>query len=142
MALFGSKKNTEEKAPKAAAVKKAAPAKAAKPAKAKAIKTSSPAVITDGSELLSARAAIIRPHITEKAGLASQSGVYTFEIAVGANKHTVAKAIKALYKVVPVKVAIINLPAKKVFVRGRRGVVSGIRKAVVTLKKGETINLA
>ncbi len=83
---------------------------------------------------------IIRPHVTEKSGVLSQNGKYTFVIATGANKQTVARSVKNLYKVTPVKVSIVNLPSRNVFVRGRRGVTSGIRKAVVTLKKGETIN--
>lgn len=128
MALFGSKKNTEEKAPKMAAKKATKPAKALAPATA--------SVSAD----LSIASVIVRPRITEKAGLLSQSGVYTFEVQKGANKHAVAKAVTALYKVVPVKVAVINLPSKNVVVRGRRGVASGVRKAVVTLKKGDTIN--
>lgn len=83
---------------------------------------------------------IIRPRITEKSGLLSQSGVYTFEVEKGATKPQVAKVIKKLYKVTPVKVAIINLPAKNVFVRGKKGTVSGVSKALVTVKKGEKID--
>jgi large subunit ribosomal protein L23 len=98
-----------------------------------------PAVVLN-SVSISASSAIIRPHITEKSGLLSQGGVYTFQISSGANKDSVAKAIKTLYKVTPVKVAITNNPAKRVFVRGKRGVVPGVRKAVVTLKKGDKID--
>jgi len=83
---------------------------------------------------------IIRPRITEKSGLLSQSGVYTFEVSDNATKSEVTKAIKKLYKVTPVKVAIINLPMKNVFVRGKRGTVSGVKKALVTVKKGEKID--
>ncbi|MDE2037665.1 MAG: 50S ribosomal protein L23 [Patescibacteria group bacterium] len=88
----------------------------------------------------SGAAAIVRPRITEKSGILSQGGVYTFEISASATKGTVAAAVASLYKVSPVKVAIINGPAKKVFIRGHRGVVPGIRKAVVTVKKGEKID--
>lgn len=84
--------------------------------------------------------AIIRPRVTEKSGLLSQSNVYTFEVTKSANKASVAKAITALYKVVPQRIAIINLPAKNVFVKGRKGVVSGIKKAMITVKKGEKID--
>lgn len=83
---------------------------------------------------------VIRPHITEKSGVLSQTGKYTFIIVKDANKQTISKAIQTLYKVTPTHVSIINLPSRNVFVRGRRGVVSGFRKAIVTLKKGETIN--
>lgn len=83
---------------------------------------------------------IIRPRITEKSGLLSQAGVYTFEVSKDATKPQITKAIKKLYKVTPVKVAVVNLPTKNVFVRGKRGTVSGIRKALVTVKKGEKID--
>ncbi|MDE1975300.1 MAG: 50S ribosomal protein L23 [Patescibacteria group bacterium] len=84
--------------------------------------------------------AVVRPRITEKSGILSQGGVYTFEVANGANKPAIAKTVAALYKVTPVKIAIINGPSRRVFVRGKRGVVPGIRKAVVTVKKGEKID--
>ena len=88
----------------------------------------------------SAASVVIRPHITEKSGLLSQNGVYTFQITTRANKAAVAKAMKALYKVIPVKIAITNNPAKNVFIRGKKGTVPGVRKAVVTLKKGDKID--
>lgn len=88
----------------------------------------------------SATEAIIRPHITEKSGFLSRGGTYTFQVADSATKSSVAKAVGALYKVTPVKVAIINLPRKRVFVKGRKGTVSGVRKAMVTLKKGDKID--
>ncbi len=83
---------------------------------------------------------IKKPRITEKSGLqAEASGVYTFEVTERANKKSIAKAVKELYKVTPVKVNITNLPAKKVFSRGKTGRVSGVKKAVVYLKKGDKI---
>ena len=83
---------------------------------------------------------IKKPRITEKSGLkAEMAGVYTFEITDKANKKSVAKAVKELYKVTPVKVNITNLPAKKIFARGKLGRKSGVRKAVVYLKSGDKI---
>ena len=84
--------------------------------------------------------AVIRPRITEKSGLLSQTGVYTFEVGRSANKHSIAKAFKALYKITPVKVAVMNAPSKAVFLRGKKGRVAGFRKALVTLKEGEKID--
>lgn len=104
-------------------------------------KTTAPrAVVVPSGHFDDTAGAIIRPHITEKSGLLSQSGVYTFQITENANKNAVSKAIKTLYKVVPIKVAVANLPARKVFVKGRWGSVSGVRKAMVTLKKGDKID--
>ena len=84
---------------------------------------------------------IKKPRITEKSGLnADNFGIYTFEITDAANKKNVAKAVKELYKVTPVKVNITNLPAKKVIARGKIGRRTGVRKAVVYLKKGDKID--
>ena len=86
---------------------------------------------------------ILRPRITEKTGIMNEtSNVYTFEVVKSATKHTVEKAITALYKVNPVKVRIVNLPAKKVFVRGKNGSKSAVKKALVYLKKGDKIEFA
>lgn len=84
--------------------------------------------------------AVIRPHITEKTGILSQNGVYTFQVEKNANKQMVAKAIKALYKVTPVKVGIVTIPARNVFIRGKKGSVPGMKKAMITVKKGEKID--
>ncbi len=83
---------------------------------------------------------IKKPRITEKSGIQAEAlGVYTFEVTEKANKKNVAKAVKELYKVTPVKVNITNLPAKIVFTRGKTGRKSGVKKAVVYLKKGDKI---
>jgi large subunit ribosomal protein L23 len=83
---------------------------------------------------------IKKPRITEKSGLqAENSGVYTFEVTAKANKKNIAKAVKEIYKVTPVKVNITNLPAKVVFTRGKSGRKSGVKKALVYLKKGDKI---
>jgi large subunit ribosomal protein L23 len=86
---------------------------------------------------------IIKPRITEKAGIMVQeNNVYAFEVAKNSTKESISKAIKSLYKVTPTKVRVINLPAKKVFVRGRKGTQSAIKKALVFLKKGDKIDIA
>lgn len=83
-----------------------------------------------------------RPRITEKAARASEAGQYVFEISNTATKASVAKAVKELYKVTPVSVNVVKTPAKRVVVRGKRGTKSAVRKAYVTLKKGDKIELA
>lgn len=122
MAIFGSKtKKTETKKTE------------------KAVAVREPAVSTNAPM----KDVILRPRITEKSGLANESfNIYTFEIAKNATKHTVAQAIKSQYKVTPVKVRTINLPSKKVFVRGRWGSQSAVKKAMVFLKKGDKIDVA
>ncbi len=85
--------------------------------------------------------AIIRPYVSEKAMVLSEKGTYVFEVAGGTNKIEIAKAIQVMYKVNPIRVNIVNLPRTKIFVRGKHGLKSGIRKALVTLKKGDKINI-
>lgn len=86
---------------------------------------------------------IIRPRITEKASLTSETqGSYVFEIEKNATKKSVADAIKDLYKVTVVKVNIVNLPSKVVFSKGKKGRSKSVKKAYVFLKKGEKIEIA
>lgn len=83
-----------------------------------------------------------RPRITEKATVLSgrENAVYTFEVSTDANKKQIAEAVEHYFKVKPVKVNIVNLPAKNVFVRRTRGTTAGIKKALVFLKKGDNID--
>lgn len=85
---------------------------------------------------------ILRPHITEKASMQSGANAYTFVVAKNASKPLLVAEIEADHKVTPVRINITNLPAKKVFVRGRLGTVAPLKKAVVFLKKGDTIKLS
>lgn len=85
-----------------------------------------------------------RPWFSEKALISSENGVYVFEVSPSATKIDVANAIIAAYKVTPMKVRMVNLPAKKVSLRTRRGVGTRARrhKAYVYLKAGDTITFA
>lgn len=84
---------------------------------------------------------LIKPHITEKATLSSESSVYVFKIEQNADKSSVQKAFETKYKISPLKVRAVRIPAKNVFVRGKKGVKSGYKKAYVYLKKGEKIEI-
>jgi large subunit ribosomal protein L23 len=130
MALFGSKTKTKKDVNKTTdtAVEK------------KSTKKTTVASISTTLVSMDKAAVIVCPHITEKSGILSQSNVYTFVVTKEANKPMIAQAVKALYKVTPTKITVVNLPSKNVFVRGKKGVVSGMRKAVVTLKKGDKID--
>ena len=85
---------------------------------------------------------IIRPHITEKASDLSEKNVYGFEINKLANKMHVRAAVEKLFKVTPMKIAIINGPVKTMK-NPRTGRVQtkkqSIKKAFVYLKKGDKI---
>ncbi len=80
-----------------------------------------------------------QPRITEKATMLSGFGVYTFEVPKSATKNEVMKAVETLYKVKPLKIRMITIPSKNVFKRGKAGIKSGGKKALVYMKKGETI---
>ena|SRR3989344_6470325 len=85
--------------------------------------------------------ALRRPHITEKASGSTEKGIYVFEVATNANKREVARAVALMYKVTPVKVSMVAIPAKRITVKGRPGVRPGGKKAYVYLKKGDKIEL-
>ena len=81
------------------------------------------------------------PIITEKATVLSEQNKTIFKVHKNANKKIIKKNIEKLFKVKVIKVNIIN---KKTKIKMRQGKVSkktGYKKAVVTLKKGQTIDL-
>ncbi len=84
---------------------------------------------------------LMRPHITEKATVSSEKSVYVFQISPKSTKREVERAFKEKYKVTPVKVSTVTIPAKNVFVRGKKGLKSGYKKAYIYLKKGEKIEV-
>jgi large subunit ribosomal protein L23 len=85
---------------------------------------------------------ILAPHITEKASSQSMANAYTFVVAKNATKHSVAGEIKKQYKVTPLAINITNMPTRNTFIRGKFGYQAGIKKAIVFLKKGDTIALS
>lgn len=82
---------------------------------------------------------LIRPHITEKATMSAEKSVYVFEIDPKATKNDVRKAFVEKYKITPIKITTVTIPAKGVFVRGKRGKKSGYKKAYIYLKAGTKI---
>jgi large subunit ribosomal protein L23 len=85
---------------------------------------------------------ILNPRITEKGAVLADSSAYSFDVVKTATKTDIKEAIKAIYKVNPVKVAIINTPSTRVFMRGKKGIKHGTKKAYVFLSKGEKIEFA
>lgn len=82
---------------------------------------------------------IIKPRVTEKASMMLEKNIYAFEISPKANKKDVSLAIAAYYKVSPLRVRIVRNPAKKIFVKGKKGIKLGVKKAYVYLKKGDKL---
>lgn len=106
--------------------------------KAEVVKTGK---ITVGSNTVVDSSIIVRPRVTEKATMLAEANVYAFEVSPRANATKVKQAVRALYKVEPVKVAMIKIPRKKVLVRGKIGMHKPVYKAYVYLKKGDQLKL-
>lgn len=87
------------------------------------------------------RGSVIRPHVTEKSTLLNEKGIYVFKVKPNINKIMVKAAVKSNYGVNPAKVRIVNAPSKQIFIRRRRAVKPGFKKAIVYLKTGEKITI-
>lgn len=81
------------------------------------------------------------PRISEKATQLSDQNKYTFKVYPNANKTQIAKAIASLYGAKVKSVNIINIKPKKRVLRGIKGTKAGYKKAIVTLEKGEKIEI-
>ena len=82
---------------------------------------------------------IKNPRITEKASFNAEQNVYTFDVTSTANKTEIKKAIFTLYKFHPIKVNVLKVQDKQVMSKGKKGVKSGGKKALVYLKKEDKI---
>ena len=84
---------------------------------------------------------ILSPVITEKATSQTEQNKVTFKVHNKASKKSIKKTIEKIFKVNVVKVNIINKKSILKFTRGRNSRVKGFKKAIVTLKKGQSIDL-
>ena len=84
---------------------------------------------------------IKRPIITEQSMADTEMKRYTFEVAKDANKVEIRQAIEAIFNVSVVKVNTLNVKPKPKRVRYQVGQTRTWKKAMVTLKEGDTIEL-
>ncbi|MBM5787201.1 MAG: 50S ribosomal protein L23 [Candidatus Fonsibacter sp.] len=84
---------------------------------------------------------ILEPVVTEKSTNLSSLNKVVFKVAPFATKTNIKKSIEKLFKVKVVKVNTINLHPRFKMVRGRIAKSSGYKKAIVTLKKGQSIDI-
>ena len=84
---------------------------------------------------------IRKPIITEKATILSELNKTIIKINKSDNKKTKKKNIEKLFKVTVTKVNIINTKTKLKIKQGKISTKSGYKKAIVTLKKGQSIDL-
>jgi len=85
---------------------------------------------------------IISPNITEKATSLSEFNKIVFKVSKKSNKKSLKKIIEKIFKVNVTKINTINFRGKNKLVRGKKAYKPGYKKAVVTLKKGQSIDLS
>ena len=84
---------------------------------------------------------ILSPLLTEKSTNLSEQNKIVFKVPFKANKKNLKSNIEKIFKVNVTKINIINKKDRTKLTRGRKVKVSGFKKAIVTLKKGQSIDL-
>ena len=84
---------------------------------------------------------ILIPLVTEKSTNLSEQNKIVFKVPSKANKKNIKNNIEKIFKVNVTKVNIINKQSRTKLTRGRKVKVSGFKKAIITLKKGQSIDL-
>ena len=85
---------------------------------------------------------IISPCITEKATSLSEFNKLVFKVNRNVTKNSIKRSVEKIFKVNVIKINTINLRRKKKLVQGKKSFKPGYKKAIVTLKKGQSIDLA
>ena len=85
---------------------------------------------------------IVSPTITEKATSLSEFNKMVFRVHKSASKNSIKKSIEKIFKVNVIKINTMNLKGKTKLVKGKKSSRPGYKKAIVTLKKGQSIDLA
>ena len=84
---------------------------------------------------------ILSPIVTEKSTNLSEQNKIVFKVPSKTNKNIIKNNIEKIFKVNENKINIINKQNRTKFTRGRKVKVSGFKKAIITLKKGQSIDL-
>ena len=82
-----------------------------------------------------------RPLVTEKNSALQAQGKYAFEVALEANKAQIKQAVEKAFKVTVTGVNVMTVPGKRRRMRGREVMSPSWKKALVTLKPGDKIEL-
>ncbi len=125
---------------KKSTMKKAEETEATRTPKVRAAKNTEPA-ITPSKKAGAAFRVLLKPLASEKAAIAESFRSYTFVVHSNATKTDVKKAIASVYGVVPQKVRMIRLQGKEVRFGAYSGRRSDTKKAIVTLKVGDSIRV-
>ena len=84
---------------------------------------------------------ILSPIVTEKSTNLSEQNKIVFKVSNNSNKKNLKKNIEKIFKVNVIKVNIINKQSRTKITRNKKVKVSGYKKAIITLKKGQSIDL-
>ena len=84
---------------------------------------------------------ILSPLLTEKSTNLSEHNKIVFKVNTKANKKTLKSNIEKIFKVNVTKINIINKKSRIKTTRGKKVKVKGYKKAIITLKKGQNIDL-
>ena len=84
---------------------------------------------------------ILSPFVTEKSTNLSDQNKIIFKVPNKTNKINLKKNIEKIFKVNVTKINIINKQTRKKIVRGKKVKIMGYKKAIITLKKGQNIDL-
>ena len=84
---------------------------------------------------------ILTPFVTEKTTNLSEQNKIVFKVPRNANKKNLKNNIEKIFKVNVIKINIVNKKNRIKLTRGRKVKVSGFKKAIITLKKGQSIDL-
>ena len=79
--------------------------------------------------------------VTEKSTILSEQNKIVFKVPRAANKSNLKKNIEKIFKVNVIKINIINKQNRKKITKGKIVSVQGYKKAIITLKKGQSIDL-
>lgn len=82
-----------------------------------------------------------RPLVTEKNTELQAQGKYAFEVAREANKHQIKQAVEKAFKVEVIAVNVMTVPGKTRRIGRRQVLTQSWKKAIVTLKPGDSIGL-
>jgi len=82
-----------------------------------------------------------RPLVTEKNTALQAQGKYAFEVAGEANKEQIKRAVEKAFNVTVTQVNVITVPSREQKIRGRRVLSPSWKKAIVTLKPGDKIEI-
>ena len=85
---------------------------------------------------------IISPIVTEKSTSLSEFNKIVFKVHKGSSKSSIKKSIEKIFKVNVVKINTIKLKGVTKMIRNKKTFKSGYKKAIITLKKGQSIDLA